>query len=71
MNHVNNLLPIFNQQDNDTLCSDFYGNMAVGKMEYNETHDYWECVRLIGYRSRVLLREVVYWKFTSEIFGEI
>jgi len=71
MNHVNNLLPISNQEDNDTLCSDLYGNMAVGKMEYNETYDCWECVRLIGYRSKVLLREVAYWKFTSKIFGEI
>jgi hypothetical protein len=71
MNHVKNLLPIFNQEDNDTLCADRHGNMAVGTMEYNETHGYWECVRLIDYSSKVLLRRIVHWKFTSEIFGEI
>jgi hypothetical protein len=71
MNHVNNLLPVSNQEDNDTLCTDRHGNMAVGTMEYNEIYERWDCVRLIDYSSKVLLREVAYWKFTSEIFGKI
>ena len=69
MKNINDCLPNFNQEDTDVLCSDAYGNMAVGKLEYNGTYDCWICVRLIGNRSRVLLRGVVYWKFTSEIFN--
>jgi hypothetical protein len=69
MNNINNALPNFNIEDTDVLCSDVHGNMAVGTLEYDENHNIWNCVRFIGYGSKVLLCGVVYWKFTSEIFN--
>ena len=69
MNNVNNALPNFNLEDTDVLCSDAYGNMAVGQLEYDEIFNRWDCVRFVGYSTKVLLCGVVYWKFTSEIFN--
>jgi len=69
MNNVNNALPNFNLEDTDVLCSDAYGNMAVGKLEYDDFFNHYICVKCIAFQHVIVLRGVAYWKFTSEIFN--
>jgi len=71
MNNVNNLLPNFNIEDTDVLCSDIHGNMAVGKLEYDENFARWVCVKFVSFRHETLLFDVVWWRFTSEIFSSL
>jgi len=68
MNNINNLLPNFNLEDTDVLCSDKYGNMAVGELEYDEFFNHYICVKCIAFEHVIVLRGVRFWKFTSEIF---
>jgi hypothetical protein len=69
MNNINNCLPNFNLEDTDVLCSDAYGNMAVGKLEYDDFFNHYICVKCIAFQHVIVLRGVAYWKFTSEIFN--
>jgi hypothetical protein len=71
MNDIKYLLPNFNLEDTDVLCSDAYGNMAVGQLEYDEIFNRWVCVKFVSFRHETLLFDVIWWKFTSEIFSSL